>query len=1032
MIQAPIARPLIGYLAAVVGVILATYVRLALTPLLGTNHPFVTFLVVVLVMAWVCGSGPSLVALVFGALAANFFFLPPFASFWVRDAVTLTAVLLYLFVGGVAIAISAAERRARRRLEESHAQLDALLGSSPIGLALVDRDHRIVRINESLAALDGQPVREHLGRTVQEVFPDLWADLGSVFGRVIEDEGPVLGREIGVAPTERPGEARTVVANTYPVRLEDQGVVGIGLAVVDITERRAAEKAAREVDRRFRELADAMPQVAFITGADGQLLYVNSRWTEYTGLDLEDTRAQAGLFAAMHPEDLPIARRRWTRSLYTWSEFEHQCRLRRASDGAYRWFLSRAVPVRDGRRRVVQWFGTSTDIEDQKRTEQKLQENEATLRAFYDNSPVCMGLVEPTGDGDVLHLYDNPATCRFFGVGPGSTAGRLASEFKGADPDVVSTWVAKYAESEATGGPVRFEHEYRTYEGPRWLSVTVSSIGPGPSSRTRFCYVAEDVTERRRLSEQLEEERDLLDAFFASSPVGHGLVGPDLRFRRINRAAADSNGLPVEEHLGRTLAEVLPHLWPSLEPSFRRVLETGEAIRDLDVEGSTFEDPDIRQSWLANYYPVRLGGSVFGVGFTIVETTEAKLREARLRKAEEQLRERAKLLEMVLATTPTPIFIAHDRECRDVTGNPAAYRFLKSPEGALTSAGAPNGLERIRGFQEYGDHAPIGAGDLPLQRAAREGVEVYGAELLFRFADGEVKHAYGNAVPLRDDAGEVVGAIAAFADVTQPKLAEAVLREADRRKDEFLAMLAHELRNPLAPIRNALMILEHADEDRETRVWARGIIDRQSRHLTSLVDDLLDVSRITRGKITLTKGPLAVASLLNTAVESSRPLLEAARHHLEMRLPGAPLHVEGDPTRLAQVVLNLLNNAAKYTPEGGEVHLVADREGDWCRISVRDNGEGIAPEMLPHVFDLFTQANRSLDRAQGGLGVGLTLVKRLVEMHGGTVEAHSDGPNQGSEFVVRLPLLADFENGGPAADRRGEAAREAMATPGAS
>ena len=211
-----------------------------------------------------------------------------------------------------------------------------------------------------------------------------------------------------------------------------------------------------------------------------------------------------------------------------------------------------------------------------------------------------------------------------------------------------------------------------------------------------------------------------------------------------------------------------------------------------------------------------------------------------------------------------------------------------------------------------------------------------------------------------------------------------------------------------------------AEKNQEAQRWAREVIDRQARHLSSLVDDLLDVSRITQGKITLAKAPLAVPAFVHAAVESSRPLIEARKHRLDVTLNEEGLRVEGDLTRLSQVVLNLLNNAAKYTPEGGHIRLLVERDGDHCRISVQDDGEGIAPEMLPTVFDMFTQAKRSLDRSQGGLGVGLTLVKRLVEMHGGTVQAHSDGTGEGSEFVVLLPLLKTEPSQGQSPSRPGQ------------
>jgi PAS domain S-box-containing protein len=244
-----------------------------------------------------------------------------------------------------------------------------------------------------------------------------------------------------------------------------------------------------------------------------------------------------------------------------------------------------------------------------------------------------------------------------------------------------------------------------------------------------------------------------------------------------------------------------------------------------------------------------------------------------------------------------------------------------------------------------------------------------------------------------------------FRDITKEVAAQTALQEADRRKDEFLAMLAHELRNPLAAIKQATMIMKVTEDDKNSQRWAGEVVERQVRHLAGLVDELLDLSRITLGKVTLSKGPLLVSTFIDAAIESSFPLIDARKHTLQLKMPDDPLQVEGDLTRLSQVLQNLLNNAAKYTPIGGVIRLKVSAEEETCRIAVRDNGEGIAPETLPVVFDLFTQAKRSLDRSQGGLGVGLALVKRLVEMHGGTVEAHSEGLNEGSEFVVRLPLV---------------------------
>jgi signal transduction histidine kinase/DNA-binding response OmpR family regulator len=231
------------------------------------------------------------------------------------------------------------------------------------------------------------------------------------------------------------------------------------------------------------------------------------------------------------------------------------------------------------------------------------------------------------------------------------------------------------------------------------------------------------------------------------------------------------------------------------------------------------------------------------------------------------------------------------------------------------------------------------------------------------------------------------------------------VQEADRHKNEFLSMLAHELRNPLAPIRNAVQILRLSGSNEPEMRSVQDIIDRQVQQLVRLVDDLLDLSRITRGKIRLQMESVDVASVIVRAVETSRPLLDARKHELTLELPPKPLRVRGDPLRLAQVLSNLLNNSAKYTEEGGRIRLSAERREDKLILRVQDNGVGIPPDMLSSIFELFTQVDRSLDRSQGGLGIGLTLVHKLVEMHGGIVEAFSAGANRGSEFVVSLPLL---------------------------
>jgi signal transduction histidine kinase/DNA-binding response OmpR family regulator len=322
---------------------------------------------------------------------------------------------------------------------------------------------------------------------------------------------------------------------------------------------------------------------------------------------------------------------------------------------------------------------------------------------------------------------------------------------------------------------------------------------------------------------------------------------------------------------------------------------------------------------------------------------------------------------------------------RVLAGGPA--EFLTGPVGVPASAGCS--LER----------PPKGGTPTALVLPLHARGQVRAALALSREASGR---CFG---PAERSMAETLASRAAVALDNARLYAE--VQQADRQKNEFLSMLAHELRNPLAPIRNAVHVLRLQGDDRTRRAWAQEVIDRQVKHLVRLVDDLLDLSRITRGKVRLKMAPVEAAAVVAQAIEASRPIIEARRHRLEVTVAPEPLWINGDADRLAQVLTNLLNNAAKYTDEGGRIWLTAGREQRWVVWRVRDTGVGIPGEMLSAVFNLFTQADRSLDRSQGGLGIGLTLVRRLVEMQGGSVQAFSEGVGKGSEFVVRLPALVE-------------------------
>jgi len=367
-----------------------------------------------------------------------------------------------------------------------------------------------------------------------------------------------------------------------------------------------------------------------------------------------------------------------------------------------------------------------------------------------------------------------------------------------------------------------------------------------------------------------------------------------------------------------------------------------------------------------------------------------------------------------------PVDIAERRKADEVNARLAAIVassddaiISKSLDGVITSWN--RGAERLFGYTaEEAIGQPVTM-LIPPERfneeptilgRIRRGEPIDHYETVRRRKDGELVDISLSVSPIVNCEGVVVGASKIARDITERKRAVEALRETDRRKNEFLATLAHELRNPLAPIRNSLNVLRLSGPNAIVVAEVQEVMERQVNHMVRLVDDLLEISRINTGKIDLRPEPVELASVVRNAVETSRPLIDTGRHELTTTLPATPLTVDGDPVRLSQVVANLLNNAAKYTPAGGRITLTVRREGSEAAISVRDTGIGIAPTMLRRVFEMFTQVDRERQHAQGGLGIGLALASLLVGLHGGRIEARSEGEGRGSEFVVWLPLRA--------------------------
>ena len=533
----------------------------------------------------------------------------------------------------------------------------------------------------------------------------------------------------------------------------------------------------------------------------------------------------------------------------------------------------------------------------------------------------------------------------------------------------------------------------------------MSPIRDADGALVGFTKVARDMTERRSAEEAVREAAVRLKAIVDTAVDGIFTMDDRGIVESMNPAAERIFGRAHEEVVGRGFSVLMPE--PDADEydgTLESYLRTGEPT----IIGTIRQVHGRRKD--GSVFPMELAVSESRLGmrrlFTgiVRDITEYNRAVAeRVRLLGELEAERA-LLNTLLDNAPVG-FGFFDRGLRYVRLNPALAEFNGLPVEAHLGRTIRDVLPRMS--PEVID---------ALRRVLDTGARIVNREFRAETprTPGRPRYWLCSFYPVKTPDGSVLGAGAVVTDIDDRKRMEEALKEADQRKDQFLAMLAHELRNPLAPISNAAQIMKVQGLNGPNFDWSVKVIEDQVKHMTRMVDDLLDVSRITRGKVVLQKEPVELETVVSLAVEASRPLIEDYQHRLTVALPEHPVLLEVDPARMAQVLSNLLNNAAKYTDEGGEIALVAEPRGRDVAIRVRDNGTGIAPELLPHIFDMFTQADQTLSRSRGGLGIGLTLVRSLVEMHHGRVTARSRGPGLGSEFTVRLPVSAEVPAEPPA------------------
>ncbi len=516
---------------------------------------------------------------------------------------------------------------------------------------------------------------------------------------------------------------------------------------------------------------------------------------------------------------------------------------------------------------------------------------------------------------------------------------------------------------------------------------------------TGVVLIFRDVSERRNMEQAQTDQTVLLQTVTDNATTAIFMTDENGYCNFMNPAAQDLMGFVIDDLDGIPLHKVIHHSHPDGSPldvedcPIVQTLTSGSEIHDYETHFVRKDGVFFPAS--CNAQPIMRSGNASGIVLEITDLTERKQSQLELEDSEARFSQLADHISQLAWMTREDGWIFwYNRRWYEFTGTT-----LEEMQGwGWKSVHHPDHVSRVE--QKFRDHLQAG--------------QPWEDTFPLRGADGEFRWFLSRAMPIRDADGNIVRWFGTNTDIEEAKRLQEELREtaarlseADRRKDEFLATLAHELRNPLAPIRTGLEVLKLAPENEELQASVRETLERQTQQLITLVDDLLDVSRITRGKLHLRKSKVILQDIVDSAIEATRPVIDQARHELIVEVPPEPVELEADPHRLAQVFSNLLNNAAKYTPTEGKIVFTAEQHADTVVVTVEDNGIGIPQEMQENIFRMFAQIERSGSDGESGLGIGLTLVRSLLDLHKGSIEVSSDGPNRGSVFRVELPLMVE-------------------------
>jgi PAS domain S-box-containing protein len=858
--------------------------------------------------------------------------------------------------------------------------------ASPLAAQLdhIYRHARLAELNDAAARMYGLERAEQLvGARVEDTLPRANPASVAFLRRVIESAFAV--RDMESTERDATGGVRQFANTMVPVFANGK-LIRVWGVQRDITLRKRTDEALRTSEARLRSLFAQTLSGIVETDLAGRLLRVNRRFCEIAGRSESELLGLA-MEDITHPEDLPHTIEKFRALVQGDSPgFEIEKRYVRP-DGSVVWVHNSVALVRDADGRPQCAVATTLDISESRVFEEALRHSETRFRQVIDTAPIGIAISEPNG----AVLRANDALIDILGY-TREDLDRGAVDWHRFTPPEYLHLDMQHMEALRRGdAPPPFEKELVRRDGSRISVLIVARFLPDQGER--MVAYAIDITERKRAEAALRATERRLSRIFETNLLGVLYFHPD-------GGVQDANDefLRIVGYERADLAKGRID-WVRMTPSEFKA-QDDEAVAGLRRVGShpPIEKQYVRKdgSRIAVLVGSAMVDSASGVGF-VLDLTPSKRAEAAVRESEARL--------------------------RSVIDHMTGFVAMLDREGTLLEVGEPalrmGGLRRedVIGskFWECGwwQH------DREQQRrieqwvgAAANGATIREDVVVRSTGDGKLAVDFMLAPVIGPD-GTVTHVIPSGIDISVRKRMEMALREAaialrdaDRRKDEFLATLAHELRNPLAPIRNAVQLLKLKPQSSAQARVARDIIERQIQHMVRLVDDLLDVSRITLGQVNLKREELTLGAILNEALEAARPAIEAAGHSLHVDLPGEPLLIEGDATRLSQVFQNLLDNAVKYTPRGGRISVSAERRGGEAVVAVTDTGHGVSLDMQERIFELFTRSHSGGDVKISGLGVGLALSRQLVELHGGRIAVDSEGPGRGAKFSVFLPLLA--------------------------